>query len=738
LNLVAITGCDASSLQNWRIRLVSLLVLVIGLGVTAIAFRAQLKHAASKAQTNLSAHTDTIAGAIMERVQDHKQILRSGAAMMMSSDRVTREDWNNFYKRQLLKVSLPGIQGFGYSVMIPPDKLEQHTAAIRAEGYLNYRVWPEGERPLYSAIIYLEPFSNRNLRAFGYDMFSEEVRRVAMQAACDDDAAILTGPVSLVQEDGIDEQIGTLMYVPVYRGNAQIDTVSERRAALVGWVYSPYRMNDLIKGIFTTSRIKVSSHLKVQIFDSNPGKPVSLLFDNGVGLSPPAAAEEVLISDVEISTAGRSWLVRCQAHRSSLGENIYTIAWITLGAGTLLSFASACLLFSSMSTQYRAQREAQRLTVDLRHSEGRWKFAIESSNVGVWDWDIQNGLVVYSTRWKEILGYEDHEIGQSYNEWLSRVVSEDLGPTLEIISDCLQGKKASFSGEFRMLAKDGSLKWIRAAGVITQWDSAKNPLRMIGTHTDITSDKNREIQQSDLLKRQQQIAEMKTRFISVTSHEFRTPMAAALTAADILNNHADHLTSAKRHELLGRINISMRRMAELLDDVLSLNRIEEGRTQPIFAPVDIRPVVDRTIEEVQVGDRNVHAINLSAPASLLLTTDPKLLEHVLSNLLSNAIRYSPSGTPITLRIEAVSEQMRLVVEDKGIGIPAGDMKRILEPFERGTNVAEIKGTGLGLSIVKQTIDLLHGALEIESVEGQGSRFTVILPICPANSAKIHE
>lgn len=735
MNLVAISGCDASSLQNWRIRLYALLVLVIGMGVTAIAFRAEIKHSPAEAQSKLSAHTDAIAVAIMERIQDHKQILRSGAAMMMASDRVTREDWNVFYKRQLLKVSLPGIQGFGFSVMIPPDQLEGHTVAIRAEGYLDYRVWPEGERPVYSAIIYLEPFSNRNLRAFGYDMFSEEVRRVAMQAACDDDAAILTGPVSLVQEDGVDEQIGTLMYVPVYRRNAQIGTVSERREALVGWVYSPYRMNDLIKGIFTTSRITVSNQLKVQIFDSKPEKPGSLLFDNGVEIGPPAAAHEVLISDVAISAAGRSWLVRCQARHSFIGEKSYAIAWVTLGAGGLLSFAFAGLVFSAMSTRCRAQREAQRLTIDLRQSEERWKFAIESSNVGVWDWDIKSGIVTFSRRWKEMLGYGENEIGQSYDEWASRVVPEDLGPTLETLSAYLEGRKSNYSCEFRMLAKDGSLKWIRDAGAVVQRDSAKKPLRMIGTHTDITDERNREIQQSELLKRQQQIAEMKTRFISVTSHEFRTPMAAALTAADIMNNHADRLTSAKRHELLGRINISMRRMAELLDEVLTLNRIEEGRIKPIFAPVDIRPFVERMIEEVQAADRNAHAISLSAPASLMLTTDPKLFGHVLTNLLSNAINYSPSGESITVRIEAVSEQLRLVVEDKGIGIPAGDMKRILEPFERGTNVSEIKGTGLGLSIVKQTIALLHGALEIESVEGQGSRFTVILPICPVNAEK---
>ena len=137
----------------------------------------------------------------------------------------------------------------GFSVLIPRAELARHVRELRQEGFPEYRLKPDGVRELYSAIIYLEPFTGRNLRAFGYDMFSELVRRAAMEQARDTGAAALSGKIVLVQETGADVQAGTLMYVPVYHKGLPLETVAQRRAALQGWVYSPYRMKDLIKGI---------------------------------------------------------------------------------------------------------------------------------------------------------------------------------------------------------------------------------------------------------------------------------------------------------------------------------------------------------------------------------------------------------------------------------------------------------------------------------------------------------
>jgi CHASE1-domain containing sensor protein len=178
------------------------------------------------------------------RIDAHAQILRSAVALFNASEDVTREQWHAFTSQQNVEQHLPGIQGLGFSKVIPRERLAQHTQEIRSQGFPDYNVKPAGDREFYTSIVYIEPFTNRNLRAFGYDMFTEPVRRMAMERARDQDTAALSGKVILVQEIDKNVQAGSLMYVPVYRKGMPTETIAQRRDAIQGWVYSPYRMSD--------------------------------------------------------------------------------------------------------------------------------------------------------------------------------------------------------------------------------------------------------------------------------------------------------------------------------------------------------------------------------------------------------------------------------------------------------------------------------------------------------------
>jgi len=158
------------------------------------------------------------------RMDAYAQILTSATAFFDASDKVTREEWHNFTMQQKLEQRLPGVQGIGFSLMIPRERLEQHIQEIRSQGFPDYNVKPEGDREIYTSIIYLEPFSGLNLRAFGYDMFSEPVRRMAMEWAMDLNVAALSGKVILVQETDQEVQAGTLMVCPgVPKGDVNRD-----------------------------------------------------------------------------------------------------------------------------------------------------------------------------------------------------------------------------------------------------------------------------------------------------------------------------------------------------------------------------------------------------------------------------------------------------------------------------------------------------------------------------------
>jgi PAS domain S-box-containing protein len=304
------------------------------------------------------------------RMDAHEQILTSAAALFDASDEVTREEWHAYTRRQKIEQHLPGIQGIGFSLMIPRDRLEQHIQEIRSQGFPDYNVKPEGDRETYTSIIYLEPFSGRNLRAFGYDMFSEPVRRMAMDLAMDLGVATISGKVILVQETDQEVQAGTLMYVPVFRHGMTTDTAPHRRAALYGWVYSPYRMNDLMQGILKGWDLEAKKLIRLQIFDNEQLSADSLLYDS----QPKGEMETVIASRLALQTQtafnSHIWYLR---FTRTAGQLEYGRVYGVFSGGTIISLLLFGLLISLLNTRFRARRMADQLTVELRESEQSYR-----------------------------------------------------------------------------------------------------------------------------------------------------------------------------------------------------------------------------------------------------------------------------------------------------------------------------------------------------------------------------
>jgi PAS domain S-box-containing protein len=248
---------------------------------------------------------------------------------------------------------------------------------------------------------------------------------------------------------------------------------------------------------------------------------------------------------------------------------------------------------------------------------------------------------------------------------------------------------------------------------------------------DITRRKHLEAETVAMLERERQLSEMKTRFISVASHEFRTPMAAALGSAELLRNHLDRLPPAKRDELFDRMADAMRRMTEMLDEMLTLSRVDSGRVRPQAEPMNLVRFAQEVVDEVRLGDRDAHRFEFRVEgAEEEFVLDASILRHILSNLLTNAARYSPAGSTVVTTVQLRENGAGIEVLDHGIGIAAEDLGRIFGAFERGSNVGNIKGTGLGLNIVKRMTELLGGTVSVQSTLQVGSRFTVFIPRPP--------
>ena len=246
---------------------------------------------------------------IDHRLEQQAQLLRSGTALFASSDTITRSEWRQFYNRTRVSKYLPGIQGFGFATLISEEQLEKHIKQFRDEGFSDYNIFPSGEREIFSSIVYIEPFSGRNLLAFGYDMYSEPVRRIAMEASRDSNNAVLSGKVTLMQETVDDVQAGILMYVPVYRNNAPLNTVEERRSAIRGWVYSPYRMRDMMSGIQGNDVFNTGNRINFKIYDEGSKSNDSLLFDSEV--TGDSIADDIgdLKLTLPVEFNGKKWII---------------------------------------------------------------------------------------------------------------------------------------------------------------------------------------------------------------------------------------------------------------------------------------------------------------------------------------------------------------------------------------------------------------------------------------------
>ncbi|GLI39809.1 CHASE domain-containing protein [Geobacter hydrogenophilus] len=281
-----------------------LVVLGVGLFLTFQLWKHEHQIVARDLRANFDFLVQEDLTLIKQRMLAYEQVLRGARGLFAASESVERHEFHDYVSALGLEESYRGIQGVGFSLIVPAARLQSHIESIRGEGFPEYTVWPDRERDTYTSIIYLEPFTGRNLRAFGYDMFSEQVRRAAMERARDTGMVALSGKVRLVQETGKGEQAGVLSYLPVYANGKRHDSVESRRSAIIGWVYAPFRMDDLMAGLFGQR----ANEIDIEIYDGEEISEKALLHDSDK-ISFAGVMEARLLAIRKMEIAGRTWTV---------------------------------------------------------------------------------------------------------------------------------------------------------------------------------------------------------------------------------------------------------------------------------------------------------------------------------------------------------------------------------------------------------------------------------------------
>lgn len=347
---------------RWEPIAVSAFVLLLGLLTTLAVAHVFMEQEHTAAGERFEERARQVSRSIQEVMTGYEQVLKAGAGLFEASNVVERHEWATFVSSLELEKQFPGIQGLGYAEVIQPGNLAEHISKQRANGRPQYQHRPEGERSLYTAIVFLEPEDWRNARAIGYDMYSHPVRRAAMDRAAEEGKPALTGKVILVQETEKDVQAGTLMYLPVYKAATEpSSSASETR--LQGYIYAVFRMTDLLQTIFESRLSEIGGDITVQLFDGETYSKDSLLHSSDQ--SPNVQNLGDFSHDETIEVGLRHWSIRSASTPVFDVGVDHVRSNMMLVLGTIISglLAGAAYILSNSRGQARA--DAARLAEEV-------------------------------------------------------------------------------------------------------------------------------------------------------------------------------------------------------------------------------------------------------------------------------------------------------------------------------------------------------------------------------------
>lgn len=377
--------------------------------------------------------------------------------------------------------------------------------------------------------------------------------------------------------------------------------------------------------------------------------------------------------------------------------------------------------------------ERKQAEESLRESEEKFRNLVEQTNDWVWEIDSNTIFTYVNPRVREIVGYEPGEIiGKSIFDFMSL---DEAKRFASILNFYISQREPFINLEKTLFQKEGHLVILEISGAPV-FDAQGILQGYRGISRDITRRKQVEQEIRKALAKEKELSDLKSRFVSMTSHEFRTPLSIISSSAGFLEDYGHKLDEKKKLKHLHRIQSTVRHMTELLEDVLLINKAEAEKLE--FNPelLDLAKFCRDLVEQVQLSIDSNHQIVLktcgangsNAGKYMNACMDKKLLRQILTNLLSNAVKYSPHSSAVYLELASQDGAAVFQVRDEGIGISPKDEQRLFESFHRGQNVGNIPGTGLGLAIVKKCVEVHGGQIAVTSVVGVGTTFTVKIPL----------
>ena len=430
-----------------RFRAMPWVVLVLALILSATAWYLTEVATQQRIEDRFTFRADEIQAALRSHLSAYELVLLGGAGLFSVSNGISAAEWRTYVESLELSSTYPGISGVGVSWVVPPGQVATFEQQQQQKGTEQFRIWPEGPRDIYTTIVYLEPLNWRNQRAIGYDMFSEPIRRAAMERARDTGETAVSGKIKLVQETKRDIQAGFLMYVPLYERGALIDTVEARREALRGYVYSPFRVEDLVRGVFQRRLTTVA----LEIYDGTEISEDNLMYRSPTlqQVEQPASLQTVRRMNLD----GHIWTLRFTALPPMLQAGAYSLPAIILVSGLTISLLLFVVVWTLVRTRGRALALASRMTVALRERNERLREITSTLGEGVIVQEASGVITFANPAVTEQLGWSQEEL---VGRHARATILSSKPDESDLVQALRNGKR--FTSEHRYLTRrDGEL-----------------------------------------------------------------------------------------------------------------------------------------------------------------------------------------------------------------------------------------------------------------------------------------
>jgi len=727
---------------RWAGWLLAATVLFGGLGATYLAWNHNLALSRAEARYEFEVAAAKIVSGITEHLDGHLQALWGVAALLASNPEMTREHWEAYVSALKLDERLPGTRGVGYAALVSASDRDAHIDGIRARGYKDYKIWPQGPRDAYLVVTFVAPLASKTYNALGFDLLSEGARRAAVELARDSGSPVLTAKMALLSRGSPPvEQPGFLLFVPAYKHGAPLDTVAQRQRAFIGVAYSPFRANDFILNPVVVREVKQAG-LTMEIYDGAGTGANNLLYrSNNFPEREVLGRTPYLVTTIAEHVNNRTWTFRFARTPILSQQGDWQIPDLVLASGILISLLASLVVGTLALNRAQAVEANQRLRADvarreqteekLRQSEARFHLLFD--RIPLPAFAIERETLRYFAVNKaavERYGYSHEEFAlMSLTDIRSR---EDNAALLQYVEGVRN--RDSYSSQLRHRLRDGTI--IDVEILAHSFELEGHQLTLEIAH-DITErlQAERALAQSEHQLRQVQKLEAIGQLTGGIAHDFNNILTVITGTIEVLADGVSH--DAKLSMIARLIDEAAMRGSDLTRSLLAFARRQP--LQPQDVDVNDLVVSASRLFRATIGQQ-IEVESALEPELWRAFVDPSQLTTSMLNLALNARDAMPNGGRLLVETNNVvldDDYARMIkdvgpghyvmvsVSDNGVGIPASLRDKVFEPFFTTKEVG--KGTGLGLSMVYGFVKQSGGHIHVCSEEGHGTTVRLYLP-----------